>query len=137
MDENVIEIEAIDHVVLRVMNLESMLGFYTGVLGCKVERRLDDIGLVQLRAGSALLDLVPVDSELGKMGGSGPGLEGRNMDHLCFRLKTFDPAAISQRLEAAGFTPGDVASRYGAQGHGPSLYVKDPEHNMVELKGPI
>jgi len=137
MDKNVVEIEAIDHVVLRVANLETMLGFYSGVLGCPVERRLDDLGLVQLRAGSALVDLVPVESELGKMGGAGPGLEGHNMDHLCFRLKNFDPAAITQWLEAAGFTPGEIASRYGAQGHGPSIYVKDPEHNVVELKGSI
>ena len=59
----------IDHIVLRTSNAESLLRFYVEVLGCPVERDRRDIGLIQLRAGRALIDIVPVDSELGKMGG--------------------------------------------------------------------
>ena len=131
-----IRIRDIDHVVLRVSNLERMLRFYCDVLGCAVERRKDDIGLVQLRAGRSLVDLVPVDGELGRAGGAAPGSEGRNMDHLCFRLETFDEAALVAHLERHGVEPGRVSSRYGAEGNGPSMYVEDPEGNTVELKGP-
>ena len=131
-----VRIRDIDHVVLRVRNLDRMLRFYCDVLGCDVERRKDDIGLVQLRAGSSLLDLVPVDGELGRAGGAAPGREGRNMDHLCFRVETFDEAALVEHLERHGVEAGRVSTRYGAEGFGPSMYVEDPEGNTVELKGP-
>lgn len=131
-----IVIRDIDHLVLRVVDLQPMIDFYCGVLGCAIERRRDDIGLVQLRAGRSMLDLVPVDGELGRAGGRAPGREGRNLDHLCFRIETFDEPAIRRQLEAAGLSTAGAASRYGAEGEGPSIYVTDPEHNTVELKGP-
>lgn len=131
-----ISIREIDHIVLRVVDLERMLGFYCGVLGCPVEKRQDEIGLVQLRAGSSLIDLVPLDGELGRMGGAAPGREGRNLDHFCLRVEPFDAEAISAHLAAHGVEAGAVASRYGAEGEGPSIYVTDPEGNVVELKGP-
>ncbi|MFB9241205.1 VOC family protein [Massilia antarctica] len=131
-----IRIRDIDHVVLRVVDLEAMMGFYLDVLGCAIERRQDEIGLVQLRAGHALLDLVTVDGKLGRAGGAPPGREGRNMDHLCFRVEPFDAGAIRSHLMACGVTPGAVESRYGAEGEGPSIYLDDPEGNTVELKGP-
>lgn len=126
----------IDHLVLRVVDLEKMLRFYCEALGCSVERRRDDIGLVQLRAGSALIDLVPVDGQLGSAGGAAPGKEGRNLDHFCLRIEPFDEALIHARLETHGIATGAVESRYGAEGMGPSLYLTDPEGNIVELKGP-
>lgn len=131
-----IAIRGIDHIVLRVAGLEPMLHFYCEVLGCQVERRQDEIGLVQLRAGSAMLDLVPLDGKLGKAGGAGPGKEGRNVDHFCLRVEPFDEAAIRAHLAAHGIDAGPVESRYGAEGEGPSIYIQDPEHNTVELKGP-
>ena len=131
-----LRIREIDHVVLRVSNLPRMLRFYCDVLGCAIERRKDGIGLVQLRAGRSLVDLVPVDGELGRAGGAAPGSEGRNMDHLCFRLEKFHEASLVEHLERYGVEPGRVSSRYGAEGNGPSMYVTDPEGNTVELKGP-
>ncbi|WP_332856605.1 VOC family protein [Duganella sp. S19_KUP01_CR8] len=131
-----IRIREIDHLVLRVVELQRMLEFYCGALGCPVERRRDEIGLVQLRAGSSLIDLVPVDGKLGRMGGAPPGAEGRNMDHFCLRVEPFDDAAIRAHLQAHGVTAGQVESRYGAEGEGPSIYLTDPEGNVVELKGP-
>jgi len=131
-----IRIREIDHVVLRVVDLDRMLHFYCGVLGCPIERRQDAIGLVQLRAGRSLLDLVPVGGPLGSAGGAPPGLEGRNLDHVCFRVDPFDADRIRNELEQHGFAPGPVESRYGAEGDGPSIYVADPEGNVVELKGP-
>ena len=131
-----IRIREIDHVVLRVSELDRMLRFYCDVLGCSVERRKDEIGLVQLRAGRSLVDLVPVDGELGRAGGAPPGREGRNMDHLCFRIESFDEASLAEHLQRHGVEPGRVSTRYGAEGNGPSMYVEDPEGNTVELKGP-
>ena len=131
-----IRIREIDHLVLRVIDLDRMLRFYCEVLGCTIERRQDSIGLVQLRAGRSLLDLVPVNGQLGRAGGAPPAKEGRNLDHFCFRLDAVDESAIRRHLESAGVAAGAVASRYGAEGEGPSIYVADPEGNTVELKGP-
>ena len=126
----------IDHLVLRVRDLEAMLGFYRDVLGCAVERRRDDIGLVQLRAGRSLIDLVPVDGKLGRAGGAAPGREGRNLDHLCLRVDPFDGEAIRAFLRERGAEPVEGALRKGAESVGPSIYVSAPEGNTVELKGP-
>jgi catechol 2,3-dioxygenase-like lactoylglutathione lyase family enzyme len=126
----------LDHVVLRVVDVPRMLRFYCEVLGCRVERDRPELGLVQLRAGQSLIDLVAVDGELGRRGGAAPGSEGRNMDHLCLRIEPFDAGAITAHLLAHGVVPGEVKSRYGAEGQGPSIYVSDPEGNTVELKGP-
>ncbi len=126
----------LDHIVLRVIDLERMIAFYGEVLGCHVERRQDEIGLVQLRAGSALIDLVPVGGKLGAMGGAAPGREGHNLDHLCLRVEPYDEAAIRAHLAAHGVAVGESGSRYGAEGEGPSIYLQDPQGNTVELKGP-
>jgi catechol 2,3-dioxygenase-like lactoylglutathione lyase family enzyme len=131
-----IHIRDIDHIVLRVVNLDAMMKFYIDVLGCAVERRQDEIGLVQLRAGHSLVDLLPVDGKLGLAGGAPPGKEARNVDHFCFRIEPFDADAIHHHLAAHGVEAGKVESRYGAEGEGPSIYLNDPEGNTVELKGP-
>jgi catechol 2,3-dioxygenase-like lactoylglutathione lyase family enzyme len=125
----------IDHLVLRVADLQPMLHFYGEVLGCRIERRQDAIGLVQLRAGRSLIDLVPVDGPLGRAGGAAPGPQGRNLDHFCLRIEPFDEAALREWLADHGLSAGPVEMRYGAQGEGPSLYLCDPEGNVVELKG--
>ena len=131
-----IQIRDIDHIVLRVVDLPAMLRFYCDGLGCGIERRQDEIGLVQLRAGRSMLDLVPVDGKLGRAGGAAPGVEGRNVDHFCFRVEPFDETVIRRHLAALGIACGETAPRFGAEGEGPSIYIADPEGNVVELKGP-
>lgn len=131
-----IQIREIDHLVLRTERVEAMIAFYTDVLGMSVERRLDDIGLIQLRAGRSLVDIVPVDSEIGRKGGAAPGEQGRNLDHFCVRVDPFDEAAIRDQLKAKGVEAGPTERRYGAEGTGPSIYIEDPDGNTVELKGP-
>ncbi len=131
-----IAIAALDHVVLRVADLERAKAFYRDVLGCPVEKWQPELGLLQLRAGAALIDLVPLDGKLGREGGAGPGVEGHNLDHFCLRLERFDEAALRAHLAAHGVECGEVVQRYGAEGNGPSLYIKDPDRNTVELKAP-
>lgn len=126
----------LDHVVLRVQDLQRMVRFYCDVLGCSVERVQERFGLTQLRAGESLIDLVALDGELGRRGGAGPGKEGRNVDHFCLRIEPFDAAAIQKHFAAKGYDCGEEKSRFGADGQGPSVYLVDPEGNGVELKGP-
>ena len=133
---NTPNILGLDHVVLRVTDLDRARDFYCDVLGCRVEVFQKKIGLLQLRAGDSLIDLVPVDGQLGRMGGAPPGPQGRNMDHFCLRVRPFDAAGIMAHLTAHGVDPGNVEQRYGAEGMGPSIYLKDPDGNVVELKGP-
>lgn len=126
----------LDHVVLRVRDLDASLAFYRGVLGCTVEKVQQKIGLYQLRAGQSLIDLVPLDGPLGKMGGAGPAKEGRNLDHFAIQIAPFDEEAIRAHLAAHGVEAGESGRRYGAEGDGPSIYIRDPDGNTVELKGP-
>ena len=130
------QVRQIDHLVLRVRDPHAMGAFYCEVLGCREERRQDDIGLLQLRAGASLIDLVALDGKLGRMGGAGPGEEGRNVDHFCLRVDPFDRDVVLAHLRAHGVRIGDYGSRYGAEGEGPSQYLFDPEGTLVELKGP-
>lgn len=131
-----LRIREIDHLVLRVRDVDAMIRFYGEVLGCPVHRIDAKIGLVQLRAGRGVIDLIPLDSEIGRAGGAGPAQEGRNLDHFCLRVENWDAEAIAAHLRAHGVEPGPVAQRFGAEGQGPSLYLSDPEGNTVELKGP-
>ncbi|AJK48091.1 VOC family protein [Burkholderia plantarii] len=125
----------IDHVVLRTVDVAAMTRFYCDVLGCHVEKTQPELGLVQLRAGASLIDLLARDAPIDRADNGFPGA-GRNLDHLCLRIDPFDADALRAHLAAHAVETGDVAERYGADGYGPSLYLFDPEGNMVELKGP-
>jgi catechol 2,3-dioxygenase-like lactoylglutathione lyase family enzyme len=126
----------LDHVVIRARDPARLERFYCDALGCRLERRQDKIGLTQLRAGRSLIDLIDLAGPLGAAGGAAPTVAARNMDHFCLRIEPFDEAAIRQHLDRHGVEAGAVESRYGAEGEGPSIYLKDPEGNVVELKGP-
>jgi len=125
--ETALAVLGLDHVVLRVVDLDRSVDFYGRVLGLRVERTLEKPKLVQLRAGQSLIDLVP--AEEGK-------LAGRNMDHFALRIRNFDAAALAAHLKRQGVAVGEVHERYGAEGYGSSIYIEDPDGNTVELKGP-
>jgi catechol 2,3-dioxygenase-like lactoylglutathione lyase family enzyme len=131
-----LRIAGIDHLVLRTANVPRLVRFYIDVLGCTLELEQTAIGLTQLRAGNGLIDLVSLDGPIGRAGGAGPGAEGRNLDHFCLRIDPFDAEAIFEHLRINHVDTGPVEQRYGAEGTGPSIYVKDPDGNTVELKGP-
>ncbi|MGB1881900.1 MAG: VOC family protein [Gammaproteobacteria bacterium] len=124
---------SLDHVVLRARDADALISFYCTVLGAKVERSLD-IGLVQLRLGSILIDIVGAHSALGRRQGPPPD-GGRNLDHFCLRVEPFDEAAIRAHLEACDVAASATQEVYGAEGFGPSIYVTDPEGTVIELKG--
>jgi glyoxylase I family protein len=128
-------IREIDHVVIRCANLDAMVRFYGDVLGCPVEKEQRDLGLVQLRAGRSLIDLLAVGAKIDRPESGTPGT-GCNMDHLCLRVDPFDSKALRVHLIEHGARIGEEGHRYGAEGYGPSLYLFDPEGNLIELKGP-
>jgi len=125
----------LDHIVLRCCDTENMLRFYCEALGCTVDRRVERLGLIHLRAGAALIDLVSVDGPLGRKGGAAPGAGGRNLDHFCLRVEGFDFEALQRHFARFNIVLDKVHLNYGAEGDGPSVYVEDPEGNTIELKG--
>jgi glyoxylase I family protein len=131
------DVRQIDHVVFRVRELERSIAFYRELLGCEIVKRRDDLGLVHLRAGVSMIDLVSIDGPLGSKGGDAAAEGGRNVDHLCLRIEPFDEAAIRSLLRAHGL-PADpeLHLNFGAEGIGPSIYLADPDGNQIELKGP-
>jgi glyoxylase I family protein len=122
-----LRVKGLDHVVLRVSDMDRAISFYEQVLGLHIERRLPEIGLVQLRAGSAMIDLVPQKED---------EADGRNMDHYAVQIESMDVEALSAHLRRHGVDPGEARHRYGAEGYGSSIYISDPDGNTVELKGP-
>jgi len=134
-------LKGLDHLVLRVRDLERIKAFYCDVLGCSLEREQGEIGLTQLRAGRSLIDLVNLDGKLGRVGGAGPAASldagGRNVDHFCLVISPFDEKAIRAHLASHGIETGEVGPRYGAEGEGASLYLDDPEGNTIELKASL
>ncbi|HSA68984.1 MAG TPA: VOC family protein [Burkholderiales bacterium] len=131
-----LRLRGIDHIVLRVEDIDVMRRFYCDILGATHVAYRPEFGMSHLRVGAAMIDLVEVAGPLGKAGGAGPGREGRNMDHLCLRVEPFDEQEILSYLRKHGVPVGDVKKRFGAEGNGVSIYVTDPEGNTVELKGP-
>ncbi len=122
--------------MLRVSNMDRSIAFYRDVLGCVVERRLEEFGLVQLRAGNSLVDLVDIASPLGRAGGNECIPNARNMDHFALALSSFDETSIRAHLSRFDVEADETRRLYGAEGYGPSIYLRDPDGNTVELKGP-
>jgi glyoxylase I family protein len=130
-----IHVKTIDHIVLRTDRVEEMVNFYYRILNCAVERTLpEEVGLSQLRAGDALIDIVAVDSKLGRAGGEAPSPTGNNLDHFCLQIEPFEESELLDYLSSHGIETSDFEQRYGAQGFGPSIYIKDPDGNTIELK---
>jgi len=122
-----VKIAEIDHVVFRCRDQKKMLDFYTRLMGLVEERRLEQIGLIQLRAGRGMIDLVPSPAAVDE--------KSENVDHVCLGIEAADMNAVARNLRACGVAiiEGPVM-RYGAHGDGLSIYIHDPEGNVIELK---
>jgi catechol-2,3-dioxygenase len=112
-----------------------MLNFYCDILGACLKKENAEMGLYHLAIGSSMIDLVPVDGKLGLQGGAPPGREGHNVDHIAIKIFPFDGEKIRKYLISQGVNSEEPVIRYGANGKGPSIYIKDPEGNGIELKG--
>jgi catechol 2,3-dioxygenase-like lactoylglutathione lyase family enzyme len=129
---------AIDHIVLRAERYQELIDFYCNVLGCVLERATsEEIGLTQLRAGNSLIDIVDVHGKLGKSGGAAPQQTGNNVDHFCLQIEPFAEHELRAYLKEKGVEAGEFEDRYGAQGMGRSIYLKDIAGNTVELRSVI
>ncbi|MAU41144.1 MAG: VOC family virulence protein [Kordiimonas sp.] len=131
-----IKLAGLDHIVLRSSDVAKLQRFYHQVLGCPIVREVPELGLVHLQAGEHLIDLVDVAGPLGKTGGLPPrARQGINLDHFCLRVHDWDEDALQAHLAAH-----DVkiflgtGKRFGATGYGMSLYIQDPDGNVIELK---
>ncbi len=121
------KVAELDHLVLRCRDQVAMLDFYTRVIGLVEERRLAAIGLIQLRAGAGMVDLVPANEPRAE--------SARNLDHFCLGVEIADLGGAIAYLRDQGIdVMGEPATRYGARGMGLSIYIRDPEGNVVELK---
>ena len=130
------KLKALDHVVLRVSNIKECVVFYEDVLGCTMEKEHPSIGLYQLRAGDFIIDLMDVNGPAGSAGGAAPGKDGHNVDHFCVRIEPFDEADIRAHFAEHGIDASELLNNWGGDGRGPSVYVRDPAGNKVEVKGP-
>ena len=125
-------ISALDHIVLNVADVERSLAFYSGTLGLPAERveawRRGELRFPSVRVNDAtIIDLVHAADRAPE--------EALNLGHYCLVTDADDLAAVQQELEAAGVTiergPG---MRSGARGNALSLYFRDPDNNLIELR---
>ena len=128
-------LEGIDHVVLLVDDMAAARAFYLEVIGCTIDNALPRYGMLQLRAGAALLDLVDISGEPGAW--ARPPVEGgRNMDHVCIATGAWDEDEMRAWLAARGVPIIEEGVNNGARGESLSFYVRDPAGNVIELTGP-
>jgi catechol 2,3-dioxygenase-like lactoylglutathione lyase family enzyme len=117
----------LDHVVLRVRDQAASQRFYCQTLGGTLDHVNERVQLVQLRFGEALIDLLPA--------APGESTGGGGVDHVCLSIRCDDLRAVADGLRRRGVTlEGDVVQRRGAFGDGPSLYLRDPDGYLIELK---
>ena len=126
--------KGIDHIVLRTVRYQELIDFYCDVLGCKLELSKDNLGLTHLRAGNALIDIVDVNGKLGQQGGGAPDALGNNVDHFCLQIEVRGEQELQDYLKSCGVHCGEFQDRYGAQGMGRSIYIKDLVGNHLELR---
>ena len=132
MMASVIRVRSLDHLVLRVRDVDSSLRFYRDVLGCGVEGepefRRGDRPFLSLRAGDQLLDLVP-DAAYDH------GRSDGGLLHFCVTVEgDFTGAVQSLRDAGVPLIHDQPVVRGGARGNGLSIYVTDPDGYIVEVK---
>ncbi len=133
-----IRVQALDHIVLNVRDIDRSLNFYAGTLGLTPER-LDEfkagkVGFPSVRiTGETIIDLFPVKvPTVGNF--TGEKVAG-NLNHFCMVIGTDDFSGIVEYLKEKEIPirEGPV-SRWGARGRATSVYFLDPDGNEIELR---
>ena len=129
-----VTITEMDHIVLRVSDVEASLSFYSEILGLPVERvdqwRAGEVRFPSVRLNAdTIIDLFASDQEpIGKEG-------AKNQDHYCMVIEPTDMEALKAEFEAIGVEiQAGPGKRWGSHGDGISLYIYDPDDNVVELR---
>jgi len=125
-----------DHIVLNVSDIDRSLQFYVGVLGLAPDR-VDDyksgkVGFPSVRINEqTIIDLFPPE----RQETSGAGGRAQNLNHLCLATENEDMQAVADYLTGHGIEieTGPIR-RWGAKGNGTSVYFRDPDHNLVEIR---
>lgn len=125
----------IDHVVFLVDDIDLAVRWYREVLGCRPGYSYPTLGMQQVWCGAALIVLWDI-THPGAASAIPPVGGGRNVDHVCIALSSFDEAEMREHLAAHGVAIEREAFHGGARGMGNSFYVLDPWGNKLELKGP-
>jgi glyoxylase I family protein len=135
MQPNPLQLRGVDHVALRVRSLDRSIAFYCSVLRCEVAARNEDAGIVHLRAGAQMIDLIWLEGRMGKSGGAEPRVEARNMHHICLAYEPHDSDALFAYLDAQKIEhSAKPQDNLGAGGQGTSVYLADPDENLIEVK---
>lgn len=135
MADPVVTVTGLDHLVLRVRDLERAVSFYGDLLGlpieCLEEYRAGTRPFISARVGGQLIDLVPDPTY-----DPAAGAEQSGFLHLCLRVRGRLAGDLLPRLRARAVDVIEEAPvlRLGATGYGPSIYVRDPDGYVVELK---
>lgn len=122
-----VRVVGFDHLVLRCTDVERSLAFYCDRLG------LEPVRVDEWRRGEVLFPSVRIDTTtiIDLLAGV---RDGTNVDHLCLVLVATDPRSLAASGQFDVVGDGAVDGLFGAQGFATSLYVRDPDGNVVELR---
>lgn len=135
MPSNPLTLRGVDHVALRVRSLDLSVAFYCSILRCEVVARNEDAGIVHLRAGAQMIDLIWLEGRMGKLGGAERRVEARNMHHVCLAYEPYDSSALFTYLDEHKIEHSAMPQdNLGAEGQGASVYLADPDENLIEIK---
>ena len=122
-----VRVTGLDHIVLRVADVERSLAWYQDRLGLAGER------VDEWRRGEVPFPSVRVDAgTLVDLLAGAP--TGTNLDHFCLVVDDADLDALAASGDFDVVGDGPIDGLFGARGYARSLYVRDPDGFVVELR---